>query len=151
MLEASNKLMRHAMDLSKDLDCAIQLHTETEEDTMESISRIAREAGLAPYRVVKHFSPPLVKKCESLNVIPSVIAGKGALEEALSQGTRFMLETDYIDDLSGRALYSGRKQCPERRKRPSGKARPKKCSTRYTRRTLKKRTASRSKPERHKR
>jgi TatD-related deoxyribonuclease len=124
MLEASNKLMRHAMGLSKDLGCAIQLHTETEEDTMESISRIALEAGLPPYRVVKHFSPPLVKKCESLNVIPSVIAGKGALEEALSQGTRFMLETDYIDDLTRPGSVLGPKTVPRKTKEAIRKGTP---------------------------
>jgi TatD-related deoxyribonuclease len=116
MLEASNALMRYAMDLCKGLDCAIQLHTETEENTMDSISAIATQAGLPPYRVIKHFSPPLVKKCESLNVFPSVIAGKGALDEALSQGSRFMLETDYIDDLTRPGSVLGPKTVPRKTK-----------------------------------
>jgi TatD-related deoxyribonuclease len=124
MLEASNALMRYAMDLCKELDCAIQLHTETEENTMESISRIAMDAGLQPYRVVKLFSPPLVKKCESLNVFPSVISGKGALEEALSQGTRFMMETDYIDDLTRPGSVLGPKTVPRKTREAIRKGTP---------------------------
>jgi TatD-related deoxyribonuclease len=124
MLEASNALMRYAMDLCKGLDCAIQLHTETEENTMDSISSIATQAGLPPYRVIKHFSPPLVKKCESLNVFPSVIAGKGALDEALSQGSRFMLETDYIDDLTRPGSVLGPKTVPRKTKEAIRKGTP---------------------------
>ena len=68
--ERSNALMRYAMDLCKDQDCALQLHTESEENTMESLSEIAAAAGLSPYRTIKHFSPPAVKKCEHLNIFP---------------------------------------------------------------------------------
>lgn len=116
LLEASNSLMRYAMEICLDLDCAIQLHTESEEGTMESISAIAKDAGMSPYKVIKHFSPPLVKLCEPLNVFPSVIATKGALEEALSQGTRFMLETDYCDDPIRPGAVLGPKTVPRKTK-----------------------------------
>lgn len=92
--DTSNALMRYAMDLCKDEDCAIQLHTESEPDTMRSLSDIAKQARMDPRKVIKHFSPPLVRECEALNIFPSVICSKGALEEALAQGTRFMMETD---------------------------------------------------------
>lgn len=114
--ERSNALMRYAMDLCKERDCAIQLHTESEPDTMQSLSQIATDAGMSPWRVIKHFSPPLVKECENLNVFPSVIASKGALEEALSQGTRFMLETDYIDDANRPGAVLGPKTVPRKTK-----------------------------------
>ncbi len=114
--ETSNALMRYAMDLCIDEDCAIQLHTESEPDTMASISEIAKRSGLPPYRVIKHFSPPAIKECESLNVFPSVICSKGALEEALLQGTRFMLETDYIDDPARPGAVLGPKTVPRKTK-----------------------------------
>jgi TatD-related deoxyribonuclease len=116
MLERSNALMRYAMDLCVDQGCAIQLHTESDPGTMASISAIAKDAGLAPYRTIKHFSPPLVRECESLNVFPSVIATKGALEEALAQGTRFMLETDFIDDPRRPGAVLGPKTVPRKTK-----------------------------------
>jgi TatD-related deoxyribonuclease len=114
--ETSNALMRYAMDLCLDEDCAIQLHTESEPGTMRSISDIALQVGLPPYRTIKHFSPPVVKECESLNVFPSVICSKGALEEALAQGTRFMLETDYIDDPARPGAVLGPKTVPRKTK-----------------------------------
>ncbi len=114
--ETSNALMRYAMDLCLDEGCAIQLHTESEPDTMRSISDIAKRSRLEPYRVIKHFSPPAVRECESLNVFPSVICSKGALEEALAQGTRFMLETDYIDDPERPGAVLGPKTVPRKTK-----------------------------------
>ena len=112
--ERSNALMRYAMELCVDEDCAIQLHTESEPGTMASISAIAADVGLPPWRTVKHFSPPLVRECEPLNVFPSVIATKGALEDALAQGTRFMLETDYIDDPGRPGAVLGPKTVPRK-------------------------------------
>jgi TatD-related deoxyribonuclease len=114
--ERSNALMRYAMDLCVDEDCAIQLHTESEPGTFESISAIAKEEHLPPWRTIKHFSPPAVRECETLNVFPSVIASKGALEEALSQGTRFMLETDYCDDPERPGAVLGPKTVPRKTK-----------------------------------
>ena len=114
--ERSNALMRYAMDLCKDQDCALQLHTESEENTMGSLSEIAAAAGLPPWRTIKHFSPPTVSKCENLNIFPSVIASRGALEEALAQGTRFMLETDYIDDANRPGAVLGPKTVPRKTK-----------------------------------
>ncbi|OPY28083.1 MAG: TatD related DNase [Methanocella sp. PtaU1.Bin125] len=114
--ERSNRLMRYAMDLCVDQDCALQLHTESEPGTFASISAIAREQNLPPWRTIKHFSPPAVRECESLNVFPSVIAGKGALEQALSEGTRFMLETDYCDDPVRPGAVLGPKTVPRKTK-----------------------------------
>ena len=114
--ERSNALMRYAMDLCVDEDCALQLHTESEPGTFESISAIACEQHLPAWHTIKHFSPPAVRECESLNVFPSVIASKGALEEALSQGTRFMLETDYCDDPKRPGAVLGPKTVPRKTK-----------------------------------
>jgi len=114
--ETSNALMRYAMDLCVDEGCAIQLHTESEPGTMQSLSDIAKQARMEPQKVIKHFSPPLVRECESLNVFPSVICSRGALEEALSQGTRFMMETDYIDDPDRPGAVLGPKTVPRKTK-----------------------------------
>lgn len=112
--ETSNALMRYAMDLCVDQDCAIQLHTESEPGTMAGISEIAKRARMEPHKVIKHFSPPLIRECEALNVFPSVICSRGALEEALAQGTRFMLETDYIDDPNRPGAVLGPKTVPRK-------------------------------------
>ena len=60
---------------------------------------MADEAGLERSKVVKHYSPPLVLEEENSGLFPSVLAKKESTEEALRKGSRFLLETDYLDDL----------------------------------------------------
>ncbi|KXS40564.1 MAG: putative molybdenum cofactor biosynthesis protein [Methanolobus sp. T82-4] len=113
--DASNEIMEHAFSLASDLDCAIQLHTESVgEPELIDITERAKKTGIKLHRVVKHYAPPLVDVCEGLGIFPGVLAGKGAIEEALEQGTRFMMETDYIDDPDRPGAVLGPKTIPRR-------------------------------------
>jgi TatD-related deoxyribonuclease len=115
--DASNDIMRLSFTLAKDAGCAVQLHTESAtEEGLAEIAGFARDAGLAPEKVVKHFSPPMVKVCERTGIFPSVLAGEDAIQKALSEGTRFMMETDYIDDLKRPGSVLGPKTVPKRTK-----------------------------------
>lgn len=97
--EASNEIMRHGMSLAVELDCAIVLHTESgTPETMRELGEMADRVGLSRDRVVKHYSPPSVLPEENAGLMPSVLAGRDATLEALSKGTRFMMETDFLDD-----------------------------------------------------
>lgn len=112
---ASNEIMSHAFDLGKDLGCAVQLHTESVGETeLLDIASIAKKSGIPLGKVVKHYAPPLVDVCEKIGLFPGVLAGKGAIEEALSQGSRFMMETDYIDDPERPGAVLGPKTIPRR-------------------------------------
>jgi len=115
--DASNEIMRHSFELAKDAGCAVQLHTESATgETIEEIAGVAKEAGLAPERVVKHFAPPMVKVCESAGIFPSVLASEEAVKKALGEGARFMMETDYIDDPQRPGAVLGPKTVPKRTK-----------------------------------
>ena len=97
--EASNDIMLHGMRLAKEADCAIVLHTESATvKSMGEIAAMADRAGLSRARVVKHYSPPLVLPEENSGLMPSVLAGKDAVRTALSKGSRFLMETDFLDD-----------------------------------------------------
>jgi TatD-related deoxyribonuclease len=112
---ASNEIMEYAFSLGKEQDCAVQLHTESVgEPELQDIAERARRAGIKMHRVVKHYSPPLVKVCEELGIFPGVICVKGAIEQALEEGTRFMMETDYIDDPDRPGAVLGPKTIPKR-------------------------------------
>ncbi|HEX9909064.1 MAG TPA: TatD family hydrolase, partial [Thermoplasmata archaeon] len=79
--------------------CAIVLHTESATpDSMRELAGMAEEAGMDRDRVVKHYSPPFILPKENFGLMPSVLAGKDATKEALSKGTRFLMETDFLDD-----------------------------------------------------
>ena len=112
---ASNEIMEHAFSLGKEQGCAVQLHTESVgEPELQDIAERAKKTGIKMYRVVKHFSPPLVNMCGELGIFPGVISVKGAIEKALEEGTRFMMETDYIDDPDRPGAVLGPKTIPKR-------------------------------------
>ncbi len=81
--------MKYGMALAKEADCAVQLHTESFDEARfrELGGEYVREVGIKPYKVVKHFSPPLVKVAEEVGVFPSVIASRKNIREAISQAT----------------------------------------------------------------
>lgn len=113
--EASNDVMRHAMRLAADLDCALQLHTESlDEDGIREIGGMAREEGLQPPRLVKHYAPPLIRECREAGVWPSILASRDAIQQALGEGPGFTLETDYIDDPGRPGAVLGPRTVPRR-------------------------------------
>lgn len=113
--EASNRVMEHAFGLGREQDCAVQLHTESvEEPELRDIAERARKTGIKMYKVVKHYSPPLVNVSKELGIFPGVIASKGAIEAAIEEGSRFMMETDYIDDPERPGAVLGPKTIPRR-------------------------------------
>jgi TatD-related deoxyribonuclease len=96
---ASNDILRHGMKLAKEVGCAIVLHTEsTTPESMKELAEMADRIGLARHRVVKHYCPPFVLPEENHGLMPSVLAGKDAIKAALAKGTRFLMETDFLDD-----------------------------------------------------
>ena len=99
IMEASNEVLTYAMRLCQEIGCAIVIHAESATpEIMEDLARLADKASLDRAKVVKHYCTPLVKKEENHGLVPSVLASRSALKEALSKGDRFFLETDYMDD-----------------------------------------------------
>lgn len=97
--EASNEILDYAMRTAKDAGCAIVLHTESATPIiMKELADIAHKAGLDTARVVKHYCAPFVLPEENHGLMPSVLASKDAIDEALGKGLRFMMETDFLDD-----------------------------------------------------
>lgn len=99
IMEASERILIHGMELAKDCDCPVIIHSEISEGTMEWLRKVADTAGLDPGMVVKHLCPPMVHESENHGIMPSVAASRSSIREAMSKGDRFMLETDYIDSL----------------------------------------------------
>jgi TatD-related deoxyribonuclease len=113
--QASNDIMDVGMRAASGLGCAIILHTESATpEVFRELAEHSRKAGQSLERTVKHFTPPVVDIQENAGLFPSVLAGKGAFERALAQGTRFMLETDFIDDPSRPGAVLGPATVPRR-------------------------------------
>jgi TatD-related deoxyribonuclease len=93
--------MSYGMQLAKEASCPVVLHTESATpESMREIALMADRVGLPRGKVVKHYCPPLVTDEESSGLFPSVLASRTAVTEALSKGTRFLMETDFLDDPS---------------------------------------------------
>jgi len=97
--ERNNELLVYGMGRAKDVGVPVMLHTEhATEATMADLARLADRGGLARDRVIKHYCGPLVTPQETSGLVPSVLCGRSNLRAALAKGSRFLLETDYIDE-----------------------------------------------------
>lgn len=111
----SNEVLQHAFEVAREADCAVQIHTESyTKEGMEEIARLADKAGLKRERVIKHFSPARVDEFEELGTYPSVIAMGDNVLRAAQQGSRFLVETDYIDDRDRPGSVLGPKTVPRK-------------------------------------
>ena len=114
-LKIHNKLIKYAMDLAHDADCAVQLHTESAtKKEFEEFAKMANASKLKKFKVIKHFSGPCVDEKENYGLTPSLIATKNVILEGLKKGNNFLMETDYLDDLSRPGAVLGPKTVPRR-------------------------------------
>ena len=99
ILAACNGLLEYVFATASDIGCPVQMHTEsfTERNFLE-IKEMAVKAGLDPRKIIKHYSPPLIKAAGSTGIWPSLIASKENIIKAAGEGNRFLMESDYIDD-----------------------------------------------------
>ncbi len=106
--EASNAVLKHALALGADHDCAFQLHTEGSEELTE-IAGWAEDRGLPAHRVIKHYANGRLA-----GPTPSVISRKDELRRAAEAGDPFLMETDFIDDPDRPGAVLGPKTVPRR-------------------------------------
>lgn len=101
IVDASNRLLEYGLGRARDAGVAAILHTEHATlEVFSSLVKIAGRAGFPLARLVKHYAPPAVLPEENLGLFPSCIASRGNITEAVAKGDGFLMETDYIDDLS---------------------------------------------------
>jgi TatD-related deoxyribonuclease len=117
VIELSNQFLIDVLKLSKKLNCPIHLHTETfDEEKFIEIGEMVKKYGKAE-KVIKHFSPPMVSLCEKIGIYPSIIAREKNILKACSEGRRFLMETDYIDDNERPGAVVGPKTVPRTTKK----------------------------------
>jgi TatD-related deoxyribonuclease len=115
IMAASNEILLYGLEKARDLNCAAVLHTESATpEVCKDLALLAEHAGMPKERVIKHYSPPIITQESNSGLFPSVLASEKNIEGALSQGTRFMMETDYLDDLKRPGAVLGVKTIPKR-------------------------------------
>jgi len=106
--EASNAVLRHALEVAAEAGVAVQLHTEQTTDLTE-VAEWAEGAGLAPKRVVKHYASGRLE-----GITPSVMSREDYLETAVEADAPFLMETDFVDDPDRPGAVMGPKTVPRR-------------------------------------
>ena len=115
IIKDSNEIILYCMNKAKDVNVPVILHTEsTTPEQCKQLVDMGKKVGLPADKIVKHFSPPLILKNENHGLMPSVLASKKNIIEAVKKGTRFMMETDYIDDSKRPGAVLGPKTVPRR-------------------------------------
>ena len=114
VLDDSNEILLYGMKKAKDVGVPVVLHTEsTTPKQCRELMEMGRDVGLSADKIVKHFAPPLIRKEENFGLMPSVLASKKNIVEALKKGSRFLMETDYIDDPRRPGAVLGPKTVPK--------------------------------------
>ena len=114
IIQDSNEILIYGMEKAKDVGVPVVLHTEsTTPAQCKEFVEMGRKVGLPADRIVKHFAPPLITHDENFGLMPSVLATRRNIVEALQKGTRFLMETDYIDDMRRPGAVLGPKSVPK--------------------------------------
>jgi TatD-related deoxyribonuclease len=108
IMTASNEVLKHALTLGAERDCAVQLHTESTED-LTAVAAWASAVGLSPDRVVKHYADGHLE-----GVTPSVMSDRDRLRRAAEEGAAFLMETDFVDEPDRPGAVLGPKTVPRR-------------------------------------
>ncbi len=104
VLDASNAVLSHALELGAACTCAVQLHAES--GPCADVVDMADRAGIPLDRVVKHFATP------DTPLMPSLIARHEDVPALARAGRRFTMESDYMDENSRPGAVIGPKSVP---------------------------------------
>jgi TatD-related deoxyribonuclease len=97
--EHSNEIMLRCMQLSREIGCAVVLHTEDLDlPGTEGIYSMAIQAGANPRKVIKHHASPLLNRIRP-EISRSILATRDNVRKAIDERIwNFMLESDFVDD-----------------------------------------------------
>ncbi len=104
ILAASNEVLAHALALAYDCRCALQVHAEN--GPCADIADMARQAGVAVERVVKHYGSP------DTPLHPSLIAKHEVIPDLVRSKRPVTMESDYMDENSRPGAVMGPKSVP---------------------------------------
>ena len=96
---ALNEAFRHALRVAHDVDCPVVVHSaDLDPAGFRSLAEEAKDAGVAPGRIVKHYARARVAPEEAGGVVPSYLARRELVREVETDPAAWFLETDFLDD-----------------------------------------------------
>jgi TatD-related deoxyribonuclease len=92
-------VFRHALRVAHDVDCPVVVHSgDLDSPGFRELAERAREEGVPPERVVKHYAKNRVLAAERGGVVPSYLARRELVGAVVSDPGPWFLETDFLDD-----------------------------------------------------
>lgn len=114
-MDYQNRILKYGLTLAKEIDCPVQLHTESAtEKQFKEFASFADGINFNKKKLIKHFSGPYILQEENYGLTPSVMSGKDNIKKAIAKGDNFLMETDYLDELSRPGAVLGPKTVPKR-------------------------------------
>jgi len=102
--DAANDVLSYSFQKAGEAGCAIQVHAES--GPCADMREMARAVGLSPDRVVKHYAIP------ETTLVPSLLATHPDIPALAMEGRAFMMESDYMDELSRPGAVIGPRSVP---------------------------------------
>lgn len=97
--QAADVLFRHALDVAREADCPVVVHSEDLDAAgYRLLAEQARAAGVPPGRVVKHYARSRLALSERPAVTPSYVARRDLVRTLWTEPGPWFLETDFLDD-----------------------------------------------------
>lgn len=99
LAEAIEVAFRRALSVAHEVGCPAIVHSaDLDPAGYRELSERAREVGLAPERVVKHYARQRVVPSDRGGVAPSYLARRELVREVVHDPGPWFLETDFLDD-----------------------------------------------------
>jgi TatD-related deoxyribonuclease len=119
--DAANELLLEVLQMARTEGVAVQLHVEGGgQQTYSELAQIAHKANFPLDQLIRHHAGAEVSDRTTCGLIPSVVVGKGCIEELIASlpscSTGFVMETDYMDDPRRPGAVLGPKTVPRRTK-----------------------------------
>jgi TatD-related deoxyribonuclease len=97
--ESIDEAFRHAFEVARDVGCPLVVHSaDLDSNGFRELSERAREVGLPPERVVKHFARSRLPPGERSGIVPSYLARRELVRQVQDDPGPWFFETDFLDD-----------------------------------------------------
>ena len=119
VMEQADAVLEEVLSMCSAAGVPAQLHLDANgERTYGEVARICERAGMPRHMAIHHHAQADVSRGFTHGLTPSVIVGKGSILDIVQSLWQneggFLMETDYMDDLSRPGAVLGPKTVPKR-------------------------------------